>query len=245
MNAKNWIFTCTILVTLFTSGCIIDLDDDDFRPCERGRGPIVSQTINMPFFDGIDMQIPGNVYLRQGPQFEVVVEGYGNLIDRLETRVRNDIWEINLGRCSVFPDYLDIYITIPDIRFIKVSSSAKVVSENVLITNDIDLVIDGSGDIDLALDVDDVFASMNGSGDIYLEGRGDELFYEIRGSGDLRSFNCAFNEGRVRIDGSGDAEVFISVFLDVVIRGSGDVFYRGNPNINGDIIGSGSIINAN
>jgi hypothetical protein len=226
-------------------GCIIDLDDDDFGPCDRGRGAIVEEVINVPLFSGIDLQMSADVFVTQGPQFEVVVRGYRNHIDLLERRVRDDTWEIDLDGCTRNPDDLTIYITVPDIRYLEISGSGNIVSENVLQTNDIDLRIDGSGDIDVALDVDDVFAEVRGSGDIFLEGVGDELFYELDGSGDLRAFDCRFNEARIDIFGSGDSEVFVEDRLLVRIDGSGDVLYRGNPDITVEIDGSGDLIDAN
>lgn len=245
MKCMNWMSTACLVFLMLMSGCIIDLDDDNYGPCERGRGTVITEVIDLPYFDGVVLEISGNVFITQGPQLEVVVESYPNLIDRLETRVRNNVWEIDLEGCTRNPDDIDIFITMPDVRLLEVTGSGVIVSQNVLVTNDIDLVINGSGAIDVALDVDDVFAEINGSGDIYLEGRGDELFYGLLGSGDLRAFDCNFNEARIRVSGSGDTEVFINEFLNVEISGSGDVFFRGNPIINLDVSGSGDLIDAN
>ena len=43
----------------------------------------------------------------------------------------------------------------------------------------------------------------------------------------------------------GDAEVRVANRLDVRISGSGDVFYKGQPEINDIITGSGDVIDAN
>lgn len=243
---KNTISFLSGLLLLFSvSGCIIDLDDDDFGSCERGRGGVVEQVLNLPDFDGIDFRMAGEVYLRQGDRQEVVVQGYANLIDRLDLRVRDGIWEIDINGCTRNPDDFVFFITLPDVRYLEISGSGDIISETVLTTNDIDLRIDGSGDLDLALDVDDVFAQLQGSGDIYLEGRGDELLYEVDGSGELRAFGCTFNEVDIEVDGSGDSEVQVVNRLRVRIDGSGDVYYRGNPEIFVTINGSGDLVDAN
>lgn len=238
-------FLMPVLLFFSVSGCIIDLDDDDFGACERGRGGVVEQVLNLPDFDGIDFRMSGEVYLRQGDRQEVVVQGYDNLIDRLDLRVRDGIWEIDINGCTRNPDDFVFFITLPDVRYLEISGSGDIISETVLATNDIDLRIDGSGDLDLALDVDDVFAELTGSGDIYLEGSGDELLYEVDGSGELRAFNCSFNEVDVEVNGSGDCEVLVNNRLRVRIDGSGDVYYRGDPEILVTINGSGDLVDAN
>lgn len=233
------------LLLFSVSSCIIDLDDDDFGTCERGRGGRVEQVLNLPDFAGIDFQMAGEVYLRQGAEQEVVVESYANLIDRLDLRVRDGIWEIDINGCTRNPDDFVFFITLPDVRYLEVSGSGDIISETTLVTNDLDLRIDGSGDLDLSLDVDDVFADLTGSGDIYLQGEGDELLYEVDGSGDLRAFQCSFNEADIEVDGSGDCEVLVGNRLRVRIDGSGNVYYRGDPEISVTINGSGDLVDAN
>lgn len=243
---KIWIQSILLAgMVVGLNSCIIDLDDDDFGGCRRGQGGRVEVFFDLPDFDGINLRMSGRVFLSQGPQQEVLVRGYDNLIDHLNTRVRNGIWEIDLDGCTRNPDDFTFFITLPDIRHLEITGAGDIISETVLTTNDIDLRIQGSGDIDLALAVDDVFSRVSGSGDIFLEGQGDELFYEVSGSGELRAFDCAFNEVRIDVSGAGDSEVQVSDFLDVRISGSGDVFYRGTPDISSNISGSGSVIDAN
>ncbi len=47
------------------------------------------------------------------------------------------------------------------------------------------------------------------------------------------------------ISGSGGISVTVNTNLDAIIRGRGDVFYKGNPMINENISGSGNVIDAN
>jgi hypothetical protein len=53
---------------------------------------------------------------------------------------------------------------------------------------------------------------------------------------DLQSENTT-----VKIYGSGNADVFASVKLDVHVAGSGDVRYKGNAQTSSSIAGSGSV----
>lgn len=248
MKTIKHIFIALISATtlLLIPGCIFDLDDDqDIFGCVRGDGPVVSEEISMRDFDGIDLRISADVYIRQGAQQKVVIEGQRNIIDEIETSVNNGVWKIETDRCIRNHDDLRIYITVPDVTLLRLSGSGNIISENTLVVNDIELTISGSGTIDAALDADDINAKISGSGDIILEGAGDALVLNISGSGDFRAFNLDLNSANVTISGSGDVDVTVSDELNVHISGSGDVRYKGTPQVDARITGSGRVVNAN
>jgi len=237
-----------LIMALSFNSCILDFGGDGDgigTNCVRGSGSSVTEVLNINEFDGIDLQVSADVYITQGPVFEVRAEGQANIIEELELDVRNGFWEIEFDRCIRNMDDFRIYITMPDIRELHISGSGNIYGENVFITDDLDLRISGSGDMDLALDSDDINASVTGSGDLRLEGVADDLVLRISGSGDLYGFNFECDSAEIEIVGSGDAEIFVNSRLDVRITGSGDVFYKGNPSIDKRTTGSGRVIDAN
>ncbi len=233
-------------IVLYTPGCFIDIDDDTFSRCVDADGPIISETIVMSSFSGIDFRMAGEVYLRQGSEQEVVIEAPRRLIEEMEFDVRRDIWSIETDRCVRHSHRdLRIFITVPFLDYVRLSGSGDIISENFFAIDDLELVLSGSGLIDLGIEADDVKASISGSGDIILEGTADDLDFNISGSGDIKAFNLSANTASVHISGSGDAEVTVSDALNVRISGSGDVYYRGNPSIDKTVTGSGGVIDAN
>ena len=247
MKAKIWIIPLAILVVAL-SGCIIDVNDDDggiFGRCVDGEGPLVSQELVVDRIVGFDLNLPAKVYIEQGEQQSITVEGKQNIIDRIELDVQNRIWEIETSRCVRDIDQLTFFITLPEIEFMKISGSGEIVSEDFLKTDDLELYISGSGDIDLGVESDDIESKISGSGKIKLEGVADDTRFEVSGSGDYETFDLESSTSRIEIRGSGDAEVTVLNELDIRITGSGDVFYKGNPTLNVQITGSGDVINAN
>lgn len=244
-NLMKWM-PAFLLMALTLNSCIIDFDGDGIgNNCIRGSGPSVVEVLNMNEFDGLSLRVSANVFITQGPVFEVRAEGQANVIRELELDVRNGFWEIEFDRCVRNEDDLRIYITMPVITELQISGSGDIFGENIFITDDIDLRVSGSGNMDLALEADDINATISGSGDIRLEGTADDLNIQVAGSGDVFAFDLAASSADVNIRGSGDVEVFLSSALDVRISGSGDVFYKGNPLIDSRISGSGRIIDAN
>lgn len=232
---------------IYTPGCFLDFDDDDnIFGCVDANGSVVSEELNVSSFRGIELRISGKVYVKQGNIQRVVIEAPRRLIEELDLGVRDGVWEIETDRCVRYDDDdLRIFITVPDIRSLRVAGSGDIISDNTLVIDDLDLSISGSGTIDAAVDADDINAKISGSGDIYLEGVADVLDFIVSGSGDYRTFNLDARAAKISISGSGDAEVRVSNNLDVRISGSGDVRYKGNPSVNAQVSGSGKVINAN
>ena len=246
MKKLSFLFILALIGTLSLSGCFIDVDDDDgIFGCVNGNGPAVSETLDIEPFDAIHLKMSANVVLTQGDVQSVTVEGKPNIIDEIERDVHNGVWDIETDDCVRDIGNMTFFITVPDLRMVRISGSGDVFSDNTFVVNDLELKISGSGKIDLAFEADDVEADISGSGDMVLDGLADELDIDIDGSGDVRAFDLPVRESDVNISGSGDAEVQVEELLTVRISGSGDVYFKGNPDFNISISGSGEVIDAN
>ncbi|PSR12572.1 MAG: hypothetical protein DA408_09845 [Bacteroidetes bacterium] len=248
MKMKNlqMLFALVLTSSLLLTGCFIDADDHPFG-CWNATGPITTATLAMPAFDGIVLAMNARVEITQGDEQVVVVEGKSDILNELDLDVHNGIWTIRTQDCVRNVDNLTFFITMPEVHSIRISGSGNVVSTNTLggDREDLELDISGSGELDLALNVDDIDAEISGSGKIFLEGQADRLDLAISGSGDFRGFDLFANTGDIHISGSGNAEVRVADALKIRISGSGDVFYKGTPIFDISISGSGSVIDAN
>lgn len=222
------------------SGCCFDCWD-----CENGEGPVVSQTLILNDFHSFELQGSETVILRQGEEQEVVVEAQQNIINLLETDVRNGRWDIEFEDCIRSYEDVVIYITLPEINTITLSGSGMIKTSDWITADDIELNLLGSGKIDALIDAEEIEAKVTGSGRIELEGGADYGEFRITGSGNVDAYNMPLIDCEVNISGSGKVKTQCSGNLEIDISGSGDVYYRGNPNINSSISGSGKVINDN
>lgn len=241
------LFVVTIMSCSLTS-CYFDFDDDgrspNFSNCEEGFGSTTTEELNITDFTGIKLNIDAQVYISQGEVQEVLVKGQRNIIDELETRVRNDIWEIEFDDCIENSDVLRIFITTPNLNFISNSGSGKIQSEDILKIDNLEIRNDGSGDTELSLEAAVTHIRNTGSGKIEIEGISTTLDADINGSGDLEAFDLLVKDAQVEVDGSGDAQVHVTDFLEIRIEGSGDVYYKGEPDLKITTRGSGKVFNA-
>jgi hypothetical protein len=73
----------------------------------------------------------------------------------------------------------------------------------------------------------------------------ENLSIKFIGTGNFHGFPMTVKNCNVDISGTGDCEVSVETRLDATIIGNGNVYYKGNPSINTNISGSGSVIQMN
>jgi hypothetical protein len=240
-------FLTALLTSFLITGC---KKDNDNNVCIQGIGPIVTETLTVPSFTGINSLGSNNVIITQGAEQNVVAVGHENIIDLIETKVSGGIWDIELED-GCYNDYeLTINITVPNIEEIQINGAGNIVVHDFVDQGDLNLEINGAGNIELnAFDgAENLSISIAGSGNI--AGNDDfpalkNLNISITGSGNFSGFPINTNVCSINIAGSGDCEVFVNDVLNVVITGTGNVYYKGFPMINATITGTGNIYNSN
>ncbi len=254
----------TIQLLILLTASILWTGCDIAEVCERGLGTRVTETVSVPDFTGIDLEISGDVYLTQGDELLVEVKGQENIIDLLDLDVTDGVWRIRFTECVRKVSDFDIYITLPKLTSAHLSGSGNIEGETPFDVDDLDLKVSGSGNISLdvtgnnitskisgsgnirlALDAQTLVSTITGSGNNHLTGKVPTHDFEVKGSGDVMGFELITDDTFIKISGSGKAEVYADNTLDVDISGSGNVFYKGSPALDVKISGSGEVINAN
>jgi len=233
---KNIFLVVITLSLLSLSAC------NFFQNCVEGEGPVVSQTIDIDYFEGFELERNVNVYLKQGDKQTVTISAPQNIIDLLLTEVNGNNWQINFSKCPKTKERIKIYIEANNIHEIAIEGSGEVYSEGQIETDELAIDITGSGLVDLDLKVKELKTEISGSGDVRLKGETKLHDIEINGSADIKAYDLFSDESAIEINGSGDVKVNVSYSLEVEINGSGDVYYKGNvKEISSKINGSGKL----
>jgi hypothetical protein len=210
----------------------------------RGNGNLITQDRNVGGFSGVQASGSFDVHITSGAN-ELKIDAEDNILPYIETTVENNTLRISTKEGFWLQPKRDvkIYVAAPDFQRVEVHGSGNIIGDNTINSNNsMNISIDGSGDIRMAVHSPNVHARISGSGTIRLSGETTVFNGEIHGSGDIKAFDMKAAESKVEIGGSGSAEVVAANKLNVEVNGSGDVRYIGNPQVSSNIRGSGSVV---
>lgn len=251
MSLRKKFIYLTLLTVIFCFSSCKKEKITTTTTCIKGEGSIVTSSLSVGPFTGIDLAMSSNVTVKEGATFSVQATGHPNIIDLVSTSVSNGIWVISFKNHECISNYqLSFEITIPSIKQIISSGSGDILVNNF--SNESELNIDMKGSGNLILNEFEGITEF----DVRLSGSGsftgnndisnlDTLKISNTGSGNYLAFAINSNNCTVNSSGSGDCEVTVQNTLNTTISGSGNVSYKGSPTIIQNITGSGSLINAN
>jgi hypothetical protein len=217
---------------------------DEFMPGITGHGEIVSQTIDPGEFDGFVSAVPAAIYLTRGDRQEVVVEAQQNMIDNIDLDLtENGIWTIRYHHPVAYAKPVKIFITLPTLTKAGIIGSGYITGMNTFTElGRLRIIVTGSGNIDLDAESEEMDVTITGSGDLRMSGTTGSLELAITGSGSFYGKELMTPEADMTISGSGSARLCVEEYLKVLVTGSGNVYYTGNPAVSVHVSGSGKVI---
>lgn len=219
--------------------------DDRYNNCLEGEGRRITETIDIQNVRGLDLRTNIKAYVRQGSRTELTIDGYENIREELDIFEVDGVLVIDARTCIKRESHLAVYLTIPNIEVLAMNGSGTIYSDNVIRVPHVDLSVRGSGDIKAAIEANSIFANINGSGDMEIDGYVRNVQIDINGSGDFEGYGLQTSYADVEINRSGDVELFVRNILNARLSGSGDLYFKGWPDIRADVLSSGRIIENN
>lgn len=212
----------------------------------KGNGNVVTIQRRTAEYDGIRMDGFYKVKLRDGTVGELTIKGEENILEHIETKVKNGkLVILPLREARLIPSQGNtVYITIPidEISSILLAGSADVDTEKTIKTNHLELQVSGSGNIRLAVNARKVSIATSGSSALELNGKAGNLDIISSGSSNINTYNLKASNANLSVSGSSEIRVAATELLNSLVSGSGHILYRGNPErLNSWISGSGSV----
>jgi len=214
--------------------------------CIDGQVPaIVIQQRPIGKFFGIYSTGPFDVTVDIGSTESVTVQAAPEIISYVETVVQSPFilvirFSDTLTAPINFQGSIKILLTVRALTTLTVTGSGPLTVTGPIVSNDLQIESDGSGDIRAPLKVNNVNVILTGSGNLFTSGKVKNANINISGSGSVFGKDLASQVANIAIQASGDVALYCENDLSVWIAGSGSVQYGGNPTVNQQIIGSGS-----
>ncbi|MBK6610179.1 MAG: DUF2807 domain-containing protein [Sphingobacteriales bacterium] len=221
--------------------------------CEKGSGDVAIDTRLVNNFDKIVVE--GNyaaVYLHQDTVSKVTIQTDDNLLPFIETDITtNNQLIISNDKCLKKHKDIVIHVYSPNWHKVQLTGTSDIEAKTSITTDFIEIESTGTGEITLKglIASNQVDVDLEGTGSIYifdletpnlnsdlsgtgvLQYSGNAAYHNIviSGTGNLYAFDLKTNKCDVFHQGTGNCEVYASDALDVTIKSTGDVHYRGNP----------------
>ncbi len=186
----------------------------------------------------------------EGKECTAVVSGDDNLIDLVELSLVGNTLRVGTRQNVNFTSHnlIKVALTSPTMEAVHQSGSGDV-QLRWLRQNGLQVVMQGSGDLDLSGQVRDlqltlqgsgdmdavidsaskISVDLHGSGDVSISGRTDLCVLRLAGSGDIQAQSLKAAVANIDLLGSGDIDAFASDEAQVRLFGNGDISVRGRP----------------
>jgi len=189
----------------------------------EGNGIAKKENRKVGIFSSVEVDGAFNVYIECRKKQDLELSGDSNILPHIITRVKGNTLQITTGKTICPKVLLEVRISAENI-------------EKAIASGAVDLSISGVDNNNLDIEVD-------GAGDIKAAGKTKNFKINVSGSGDVKAKELKAENVEVSVNGAGNAIVYASRKLNAEINGAGDISYYGNPKeVSENISGVGDII---
>jgi len=210
----------------------------------KGNGNEITKNRSVGDFDEVSISGHFKIELKKGNEGDITLKGESNIIEYIETEVKDGHLKIKFKKGLSFRTHKTIHITIAfhDIEGISSSGSSDVFCDDEITAKALKLSLSGSGNFKMNVDTFNLTASISGSGNMRLTGKTDSFGCGISGSGNMNAEALASLVTTAKISGSGNVKVRAINEIHAKSSGSGNIIYYGDPDIvKATSSGSGSV----
>ncbi len=211
-----------------------------------GSGVMETESRTFDAVHSVSLRITGEIELTQGAEQSVIVTADDNIIEFVETIVRDGVLIIRTNTDKNLVDYdLIVKITIPDLQSIAVPGVGVVRMMNQFDVDKVDLDFTGTVTANLNLRVKILTTVAAGTVVLNLSGSANLHDCELTGIATISSYDLSTVTTDISVAGTGEIQIQVSEQLTATITGLGNVHYKGHPNVDATITGLGSVNDAN
>ncbi|MFD0992856.1 head GIN domain-containing protein [Tenacibaculum geojense] len=237
---KKLLVLSTVLLTCFTA-CSQWWGGEKIK----GNGNVINEKRPIDSFENVTVGGSFDVYLVDGKEGQVNLEGEENILPYIITEVDGKTLKIKFKNNTNIKTTRRLIVTVPfeQISAVSLGGSGNVVVKKEIKTSNASFSIGGSGDIEAMVTASNIKGNIGGSGSIKLSGSTDDFKCSIAGSGSIHAYELTADNLKANIAGSGSIQTSVKTKIKANVVGSGSVYYKGNPKyVDSNAIGSGDVI---
>jgi hypothetical protein len=190
-----------------------------------------SETRTPGTFTKIENQGSWDVEITKGSKDEIRLESSSFDLSKVITDIDRGKLEIKLEKGNYRNVDLKVFITVRELESVGNGGSGNMVIKSDFGADSFGIGLSGSGSISAKnINAQKLSVGMSGSGKVKIEGgQAEEANIGQSGSGDFEGINFTAESVKIGKSGSGTTSIGVTESLTVGSSGSGNIYYRGNP----------------
>jgi len=197
--------------------------------------------MNIVDFHSISVNSAYTVYVKQSNKEEVRVEAAKDIYDITEIIVKEGVLHINIEKddsqtsksiwqkidnIKLLPT-LNVYVSIKDVEKLSVNGSGKLITENSIASDNLSLLVAGTGSMEVDVKSTNLDAKLAGPGTLEIRGYTDKFMVQNSGAGQVEAFEFEAQNADAKLFGLGSIKMNVSEKLDAKIYGNGNILVKG------------------
>ena len=244
---RNLLVVIVLALLLTSIGCS-DENSYSITPniTIKGSGNLVSAELSLDSFHSVHITTAGLVNITSGTKQTASLTVDDNILEHLLITASNGILVIGIESGKQLNDFdLTLELTMTDLEELSTSSAGTIVGRNKSETDEVIFNVSSAGSISLEIEAEQIVSNLSSAGSLELSGNAKTHHATISSVGSLISFGLVTESTFATLTSVGNAEVYTTQTLNVMITSLGSVFYKGNPIISQVITSLGIVVNAN
>ena len=205
-----------------------------------GVGKTVSEERQVSGIESISIGSSMNLIIDQSGNESLGIEASENILPYISSEVVNGELQIELNRPGIIIGPINCYVSVKDLKSIRVSSSAKVKCEKLQAEN-LAVIMASSSSGNLNVFVSNLDLEIASSASLTISGESDMQDTTVNSSGSLDASELVTRDCKIKVQSSGQATINVTDNLDATVNSSAELNYKGNPKVNSDVSSSGEI----
>jgi hypothetical protein len=230
-----------LLMTIFLSSCGFDIQIGDFGSGEKGNGNVVTDSRKITEeFTKVSASEGLVVYVTQAEEFSIEVEADDNVIDLIDTKIKNGKLRINTSK-NIGHATKNIYVSLPKVTALAGSSGSHLETKNAIKTAELE--VDGSSGAILELEVvsNEIDIDASSGANLRISGTANEALIDVSSGGNINAKNLQTQNCNADASSGGNVKVQVSRSLVADASSGGNISYSGDPTVETKKSVSGSV----
>lgn len=194
-----------------------------------------SEVRSLESFNGISVSSSIDAEIRHGSTNEVEVFVQNVELHEVETKISGGVLKLGMRKKSWSSGLMKkkkvrVVVTYTDqLEYLSAGSSSDMVVKDVVKTDELEIKVSSSADMDVEVDTDDLEVSVSSSADLNISGYATNGYIKASSSSDFNGDDLEIEHADISASSSADVTVGVSKSIEAKASSSADIVYYGNP----------------